>query len=186
MSILINEIGDVFSLHDYINELIAPVNVETFEVTNDAKDFISKRITNENAMQLFDFIPSELLHYCGDKQLIPASASIFDKKTPIEVKKYIDKFKIPHFNSDDEIHFCFSGSWLFYFKIKDQCYSYVIQPGNALFIPANIEHWASPTSDSFAISASACSVNYQVFKAGVVYQEQIIKKSFLPDCCLFS
>lgn len=104
---------------------------------------------------------------CQDKKLLPTKASIFNNQTVESSKSRSDNSQIPHINSGDEIHFFFDGSYIIYFNINNQYFSLVVQPGDWLSIPADIEHWIKETGDHYLIIISYHSEPFEEFHSKV-------------------
>lgn len=69
------------------------------------------------------------------------------------------------------MHFFFDGSYLIYFNIEDQHFSLVVQKGDWLFIPADIEHWIKGTEDHYLVIVSYHSEPFEVFHSKVKYTD---------------
>lgn len=168
MSVLINENGTVFAKTEKINQLLSPIEVGRFEVCPQAKDIIDREINDNNVNKLFDFIPKEMSQLCTVRNLIPTQASVFRRKEE-EINKRSGASEIPHINEGNEIHFFFAGSYIIYFNINNQHYSLIVQEGDWLYIPADVEHWIKATDDNYLVIVSYHSEPFDVFHSKVKY-----------------
>lgn len=145
MSILIDQKGKVFVKEEVLNQLLYPVQIGKFSLSNETKQFIENELNEHNTNLLFEFIPLDMQEYCLRKKLIPTKASIFKKQEGEISQTRSDASQTPHINSGDEVHFFYGGSYIIYFNINGQHYSLIVQTGDWIFIPANIEHWIKAT-----------------------------------------
>lgn len=169
MSILINAQGKVLADEEAINLLLSPVKVGHFSISDSAKDFLQDRLSAENVNQLFQFIPDEMQAFCRYKNLIPTRASIFQTQADKNSQTRSSASQTPHINEGNEIHFFFAGSYLMYFNIDNDHYSLIVQAGDWLFIPADIEHWIKPTEDHYLVMVSYHSESFDEFHGKVRY-----------------
>lgn len=166
MSLLIDQSGKIYANDSLVNQHLSPVQIGKFEISEDAKKFIATGLNESNADQLFQFIPQEMDQFCRqEKELIPTKASVF-KEAPRSVTS-----QRPHINEGDEIHFFFDGSYVIYFNVNDQHYSLIVQAGDWLYIPADVEHWIKPTEDHYLIIVSYHCEPYDVFHTKVEYTD---------------
>jgi hypothetical protein len=118
MCILFDEKGKVFTNEDIVNQLLSPVQTGKFTISNEAEKFIEAELNENNASQLFQFIPKEMIVLCKDKKLIQTKASIFKHDTEKVSQSRSEASQIPHINSGNEVHFFFDGSYLIYFNVS--------------------------------------------------------------------
>ena len=169
MSILIDVSGKILTKERIVNQLLAPVQVGKFVISEEATKFIENELNEHNANQLFQFIPKDMHAFCQDKKLIPTKASIFKKQAGDVSQSRSEASQTPHINSGEEIHFFFDGSYIIYFNINDQHFSLVVQKGDWLFIPANVEHWIKETEDHYLVIVSYHSEPFELFHSKVKY-----------------
>ena len=169
MCILIDQNGKIFATDDSINQILSPVQIGNFSINSEAKKFIKSEMNEDNTNKLFDFISQDMLSFCHEKKLIQTKASIFKKSAEQISQSRSDASQIPHINSGNEIHFFFDGSHIIYFNIKEQHYSLIVQAGDWLYIPANIEHWIKETEDHYLIIVSYHSEPFEEFHSKVKY-----------------
>jgi cupin superfamily acireductone dioxygenase involved in methionine salvage len=169
MSILIDQNGKVFVNESAVNKLLSPVQIGKFVISHDAKQFIEAELNESNANQLFQFIPKDMHAFCQDKKLIPTKASIF-KRQAIELSQTrSEASQTPHINSGEESHFFFDGSYIIYFNINGQHFSLIVQAGDWIFIPADIEHWIKETADHYLVIVSYHCEPFEIFHSKVKY-----------------
>lgn len=174
MSLLIDPTGKVFENEAIVNQHLSPVQIGKFEISIETKEFINKELNDSNTDQLFGFIPEEMDQFCRqDRKLIPTKASIFrlnpQEKQQDTAQKRSESSQTPHINEGNEIHFIFEGSYIIYFNIKDQHYSLIVQAGDWLYIPSNVEHWIKPTEDNYLIIVSYHCEPFDLFHTKVRY-----------------
>ena len=169
MCVLIDSNGKIFATEDSINQILSPVQVGIFSIFNEAKDFIKTEMNEGNANKLFDFIPQDMLIFCQEKKLIQTKASVFKKSAEQLSQSRSDASQTPHINSGNEIHFFFGGSYIIYFNIKGQHYSLIVQAGDWLYIPADVEHWIKETEDHYLVIVSYHSEPFEIFHSKVKY-----------------
>lgn len=134
---------------------------------DEATKFITDELNETNANLLFQFIPTDGIH--RDKKLIPTKASIFKNTAQESSQSRSAASQIPHINSGDESHFFFDGSYIIYFNISDQHFSLIVQAGDWLYIPANIEHWIKETEDHHLVIVSFHCEPFETFHSKVKY-----------------
>jgi cupin superfamily acireductone dioxygenase involved in methionine salvage len=178
MCILVDQSGKIFANENSINQLLSPVQAGNFVISNEAKKFTNREMNESNANRLFDFIPQDMLAFCEDKKLIQTKASIFKKSAEQVSQSRSDASQIPHINSGNEVHFFFDGSYIIYFNVNDQHYSLIVQAGDWLFIPADVEHWIKGTEDHYLVIVSYHSEPFETFHSKVNYTNTK-SKSFL-------
>jgi cupin superfamily acireductone dioxygenase involved in methionine salvage len=169
MSVLIDENGKILTKESIANQLLTPVQFGKFIISDEATKFLENELNEHNTNQLFQFIPKEMLALCEDKNLIPTKASIFKTQTEDMSQARSEASQVPHINSGDEMHFFFGGSYVMYFNINDQHYSLVVQKGDWLFIPADVEHWIKETEDHYLVIVSYHSEPFEIFHSKVKY-----------------
>lgn len=169
MSILINQHGLVIGNISSINQLLNPASIGCFTITKEAIDFMHKDLSESTVQTLYNYIPSELKKLCVEKQLIQTNASIFKPSVTQQSDVRGSASQTPHINHGNEIHFIFDGSYIIYFNIKDEHYSLLVQPGDWLYIPSQIEHWIKPTLDQYLVLASYHSEPFDTFHTKVDY-----------------
>lgn len=170
MAVLINKDGSVLAISKNINQLLSPIEVGRFEVCQQAKDIINNGINEDNVNDLFDFIPKEMHQICTIRNLMPTRASVFQRQEG-ENNTRSSASEIPHINEGNEIHFFFAGSYIIYFNIHDHHYSLIVQEGDWLYIPADVEHWIKATDDSYLVIASYHNEPFDVFHSKVKYTD---------------
>jgi mannose-6-phosphate isomerase-like protein (cupin superfamily) len=169
MCILIDSNGKIFANEASINRILSPVQVGNFSICNEAKNFIKAEMNEGNANRLFDFIPQDMLIFCQEKKLIQTKASVFKKSAEQLSQSRSDASQTPHINSGNEIHFFFDGSYIIYFNIKGQHHSLIVQAGDWLYIPADVEHWIKETEDHYLVIVSYHSEPFEIFHSKVKY-----------------
>lgn len=169
MSILIDSKGKAFGKEDLINQILSPVQIGNFTISHEAKKFIDNELKEENANQLFQFIPGNMRLLCEEKKLIQTKASVFKKQAEELSHSRSEASQTPHINSGDELHFFFDGSYIIYFNINREHFSLIVQPGDWLFIPANVEHWIKETEDHYLVIVSYHCEPFEQFHTKVKY-----------------
>jgi len=169
MSILINSNGKVFSKENLVNQILSPVQSGSFIVSHEAKQFIQDELNEDNANQLFQFVPNNMRSLCQEKKLIQTKASVFNKQAEESSQSRSEASQTPHINSGDELHFFFDGSYVIYFNIKGEHFSLIVQAGDWLFIPANVEHWIKETEDHYLVIVSYHCEPFEIFHTKVKY-----------------
>ena len=169
MSILIDSKGKVFTREDLVNQMLFPVQVGNFIISHEAKQFIKIELDEDNVNQLFKFIPNNMLSLCQEKNLIQTKASIFKTKSEETSRSRSEASQIPHINSGDELHFFFDGSYIIYFSINGEHFSLIVQAGDWLYIPANVEHWIKGTEDHYLVIVSYHCEPFEIFHTKVKY-----------------
>lgn len=167
MSVLIDNNGNAYTNEQSINNLLSPVKIGKFLISAEATKFITDDLNETNANQLFQFVPTAGIH--RDKKLIPTKASIFKSIAGQLSQSRSEASQTPHINSGDESHFFFDGSYIIYFNIDKQHFSLIVQAGDWLFIPANIEHWIKETADHYLVIVSYHSEPFDIFHSKVKY-----------------
>lgn len=171
MCILIDEQGKIYTNKGIINQLLSPVKIGNFYIPDYSTKFIKDELNEANISQLFNFIPTEMHISCQKMGLIPTKASIFKKQRGEIPQVRSEASQTPHINSGNEMHFFFDGSYLIYFNIEGQHFSLVVQKGDWLFIPADIEHWIKETEDNYLVIVSYHSEPFEVFHSKVKYTD---------------
>lgn len=170
MSILISQSGKVSVNTLDVNQVLAPVEIGNFTISRAAAQFIDEELSEHNVINLFQFIPEDLKNLCKDRKLIPTKASIFKTQVANSLSQTrSDVSQTPHINEGDELHFFFAGSYIIYFNINNQHYSLVVEAGDWLFIPANIEHWIKSTEDHYLVIVSYHCEPFDIFHTKVKY-----------------
>lgn len=168
MGVLIDENGKVLTDENFINELLSPVLIGKFIISNEAHNLLAD-LSDDNANQLFQFIPKEMQDFCRNKNLIPTKASIFKENDQVSTQTRSEASQTPHINVGDELHFFFDGSYVIYFNIKNQHFSLIVQAGDWLFIPADVEHWIKGTGDHYLVIVSYHCEPFEIFHSKVKY-----------------
>lgn len=171
MSILIDQNGGVFANNGVLNQLLSPVQVGKFIISYEAKQFIKDELNEHNTSKLFQFISKDMNIICQDKKLIQTKASIFKKCVQKVSQIRSEASQKPHINEGDEMHFFFDGSYIMYFNIGEQHFSLIVQAGDWLFIPANVEHWIKETEDHYLVIVSYHSEPFELFHTKVRYTD---------------
>ena len=171
MSVLIDNRGRVYVETAHVNRFLAPLLVGRFALPSEANEFIKNNLKPQNADQLFRFIPSDMDKFCHEKGLIKTRASIFKKAAQVADQKRSDASEKPHINEGNEIHFIFAGSYIFYFNINNHHYSLIVQKGDWVYIPKDIEHWIKSTEDNYLVIASYHSEPFDIFHTKVNYTD---------------
>lgn len=172
MSILINQTGEVLAKNASLNQTLFPVQTGKFIITPEATQFIETELNEHNVNHLFQFTPKDLQRYCQDKKLIQTKASIFKPQADeLSPQTRSDASQIPHINAGDELHLFFDVSYIIYFNIDEQHYSLIVQAGDWLLIPADIEHWIKETLDHYLIIVSYHSEPFEIFHSKVRYTD---------------
>jgi len=169
MSILIDSKGKVFAKENLVNQILSPVQTGKFIISHEAGQFIENELNEENANKLFQFIPANMHVLCQEKKLIKTKASVFKKQEGELSHSRSESSQTPHINSGDELHFFFDGSYIIYFNIKEQHHSLIVQAGDWLFIPANVEHWIKETEDHYLVIVSYHCEPFEIFHTKVKY-----------------
>lgn len=169
MSLLIDAHGKILTRETFVNQLLSPVKIGKFIISCEAKKFIENKLNKHNANHLFQFIPRDMHAYCQNEKLIPTKSSIFKKRSQELPQSRSEASEIPHINSGNEMHFFFDGSYIIYFNINSQHYSLIVQPGDWLFIPADIEHWIKETEDHHLVIVSYHCEPFELFHSKVRY-----------------
>jgi cupin superfamily acireductone dioxygenase involved in methionine salvage len=179
MSLLIDQNGHVFENSVRINQLLSPVQVGRFIISDDAREFMKNDMDDSNVDHLFRFIPKEMDQLCRQtKGLVPTKASVFKLTQQAGSQERSDASQTPHINAGNEVHFFFDGSYIIYFSIDSSHYSLIVQAGDWLYIPANVEHWIKPTEDNYLVIVSYHSEPFEIFHSKVTYT-QTQSKTFL-------
>lgn len=168
MSVLFDANGKVLTIETVVNQLLSPVHIGKFIIPNEAHNLLND-LSDDNVNLLFQFIPKEMQDICKNKNLIPTKASIFKKKEPALIQNRSEASQIPHVNAGDELHFFFDGSYIIYFNINNQHFSLIVQAGDWLFIPANVEHWIKETEDHYLVIVSYHCEPFEIFHSKVKY-----------------
>lgn len=163
MSILIDPKGRVFAKEGVVNQLLEPVQIGKFVISDKAKQFIVNALNEGNVNQLFHFIPEDMQTLCQEKKLIPTKASIFKKQG----EERSEVSQTPHINAGDELHFFFDGSYVIFFNINGQHYSLIVQAGSWIYLPADVEHWIKETEDRYLVIVSYHCEPFEVFHTKV-------------------
>lgn len=169
MSLLINQQGIVITETASINKCLQPVNIGRFSLSREAENFINNSLSESTVQNLYKYIPSELKQLCAEKKLIQTNASIFKPSATQQSDIRASASQTPHINEGNEIHFIFDGSYILYFNIKDEHFSLIVQPGDWIFIPSQVEHWIKPTQDQYLVLASYHSEPFDIFHTKVNY-----------------
>ena len=77
VSILISPDGKVSTKDTDVNYALSPVQTGKFIISDVAAQFIKEKLNDNNANNLFKFIPKSLRVLCQDRKLTPTKASIF-------------------------------------------------------------------------------------------------------------
>ncbi len=169
MSILIDQNGKVFANKEKANQLLLPVKIGKFEIKSETKKFIENDLNELNVDTLFQCIPTEMKDFCQYKKIFPTKASIFKSKQQEETEKRSEVSQIPHINAGDEIHFFFGGSYIIYFNQNGQHLSVIVEAGDWMFIPADVEHWIKETGDQYLVIVSYHCEPFDIFHSKVKY-----------------
>lgn len=170
MSVLISQDGKVLVNDIGKNQALLPVQTGSFTINPDTIQFIKDKLNENNVNELFQFIPDELKTLCQEKRLIPTKASIFKPQADeLSSQTRSNASQIPHINAGNELHFFFAGSHIIYFNINNQHYALIVQAGDWLFIPADVEHWIKETEDHHLVIVSYHSEPFDEFHAKVKY-----------------
>jgi mannose-6-phosphate isomerase-like protein (cupin superfamily) len=131
--------------------------------------FIDNDLTDHNANWLFNYVPKGMLEFCEDQKLIPTKASIFKEHPQDASQTRPSASQTPHINAGNEVHFFFADSHIIYFNIHGEHLSLIVQSGDWLLIPANIEHWIKATADHYLVIASYHSEPFDLLHSKVKY-----------------
>lgn len=166
MSILVDQTGKVYNNLDAINKLLSPVLMGKFDVSDDAQSFLANNLSDHNTEQLFEFIPSDMLAFCQEKGLIPTKASVLSQE-----QSRSKASQTPHINAGDEIHFFYDGSYKIYFNIRDHHFCVIVQAGDWMYIPKDVEHWIKETEDNYLVIVSFHCEPFEIFHTKVAYTD---------------
>ena len=169
MSTLINSKGKIYTKLDLVNQMLSPVQIGKFIVSYEAEQFIENELHEGNAIQLFQFIPANMLLLCQEKELMQTKVSVFKNQAAELSQPRFEASQIPHTNSGKEFHFIFDGSYIIYFNINEEHLSLIVQAGDWMFIPAGVEVWIKETQDQYLVIASYHSEPFELFHSKIKY-----------------